>query len=65
MNEKKFVNAQMLSEELGVSKPFAYKLISSWNKELEKAGFCTIHGRVPRAYYEKKFFGFADVAKEV
>ena len=39
--------------------------ISNWNKELEKAGFCTIHGRVPRAYYEKKFFGFADVAKEV
>ncbi|MCD7778152.1 MAG: DNA-binding protein [Clostridiales bacterium] len=65
MNKSLFVNADVLTSELGISRPFAYKLLAQWNSALEKAGYCVIHGRVPRAYYEKKFYGFDSRGKEV
>lgn len=58
MNTDLFVNSETLISELGISRPFAYKLLAKWNEELAKEGYCTIHGRVPRAYYESKFYGF-------
>ena len=46
-----------IAEELGISKPFAYKLVRQMNEELEAKGFLTIAGRVSRKYYEEKFYG--------
>lgn len=52
-----FIKAEKVAEELGVSKPYAYKLVRQMNKELEKEGFITIAGRVSRKYFEEKFYG--------
>ncbi len=41
-----------------ISKPLAYKLIKEMNDELKKEGYLTIAGRVSKAYYHKRFFGF-------
>lgn len=49
-----------VAEELGVSKAHAYKIIRSLNEELVKAGYITIAGKIPRAYWEKKMFGFGE-----
>jgi hypothetical protein len=56
-----FVTAGEVAQDLGVSKPFAYKLVWQMNEELEVKGFITISGRVSRKYYEKKFYGMAQV----
>lgn len=55
-----FVKVDVIVSELQISKPLAYKLIKEMNEELAEAGFMTISGRVPRAYYHKRFFGFME-----
>ena len=57
MSRERFVKAEELANDLGVSKPFAYKLIREMNEELQKQGFITISGRVSRQFFEEKFYG--------
>jgi sugar-specific transcriptional regulator TrmB len=52
------MSADDIAEELGVSKGKAYKLIRDLNQELVKNGFVVISGKLPRAYWEKKFYGY-------
>ena len=42
MKNELFVTAGEVAQELGVSKPFAYKLVRQMNEELEEKGFITI-----------------------
>lgn len=56
-----FVKAGEVAQDLGVSKPFAYKLVRQMNEELEAKVFITIAGRVGRKYYEEKFYGMAQI----
>lgn len=57
MKKELFVKAEEIAEELGVSKPYAYKLVREMNEELKKKGFLIIAGRVSRRYFEEKFYG--------
>ena len=50
--------ADEVAAELGISKGHAYKMIRQMNEELEKAGFIVVAGKIPRAFWEKKFFGY-------
>lgn len=43
---------------LGVSLGYAYKIIRILNKELEKSGYMVISGKVPKGYFEKRWFGY-------
>ena len=52
------MTADEVAAELGISKGHAYKMIRQMNKELEKSGFIVVAGKVPRAFWEKKFFGY-------
>lgn len=61
MKNDLFVTAGEIAQDLGVSKPFAYKLVRQMNEELETKGFITIAGRVSRKNYEEKFYGMAQV----
>jgi len=51
-----FIKAEEVAKELGVSKPYAYKLVRKLNQELEQKGFITISGRVSREYYREKIY---------
>ena len=53
-----------VAEELGVSVPYAYKLIRELNKELRKTGCITIAGRIDRKFFYEKFYGTRDQRKE-
>ena len=53
------ITANELAEMLGVSVGHAYKLIRKLNQELEKEGFLVIAGKVPRRYFEKRWYGFS------
>ena len=48
---------------LGVSKAYAYKIIRDLNGELDALCYLTVSGKVPRAFWEKKFYGYQDVAQ--
>ena len=44
----RFIKADEVAEELGISKPYAYKIIRRLNEELREKGLITIAGRVDR-----------------
>ena len=56
MQEHRLMGAAEVAETLGVSKPYAYKLIRRLNEELESSGCMFIPGKVNRAYLEETFF---------
>ena len=56
MQEHRLMGAAEVAETLGVSKPYAYKLIRRLNEELEGSGCMFIPGKVNREYLEEKFF---------
>ena len=59
MAEKQsFMRVDEVAQELGVSKSYAYKLVKAMNKELAEQGYITMAGRIPRAYWAKKMFGY-------
>ena len=58
MKSNYMMSAEDVAKELGVSKGKAYKLIRDLNQELVKNGFIVISGKLPRAYWEKKFYGY-------
>ena len=58
MEKELFVRAEEVARELGISKPYAYKLVREMNEELKKKGFLTIPGS--RRYFEEKFYGLRD-----
>ena len=55
--ENKFIRAEEVAEELGISKPYAYKIIRQLNEELKGKGFITISGRVSRQYFNERLYG--------
>ena len=52
-----FMRVNEVAEELGVSVPYAYKLIRQMNEELAKTGCITISGRFDRKFFHEKFYG--------
>ena len=58
MVEKIYIVASELAELLGISVGHSYKIIRQLNQELAVEGFLTIPGKVPRRYFEKRWYGF-------
>lgn len=55
---KIYITAHELSDMLGVSMGYAYKIIRMLNNELEKEGFIIIAGKIPKRYFEKRWYGY-------
>lgn len=51
-----FMRVEEVAEEMGVSVPYAYKLIRKLNKELKATGCITISGRIDRKFFYEKFY---------
>ena len=60
MSKELFVRAEEVAGALGISKPYAYKLVREMNEELKQKCFLTIPGRVSRRYFEEKFYGLRE-----
>lgn len=58
MNNNYMVTAQDVVDILGVSKGHAYKIIRQLNRELEDSGYIVVSGKLPKAYWDKKFYGY-------
>lgn len=61
MNKTYMVTAQNVVDMLGVSKGHANKIIRQLNKELEDNGYIVVSGKIPKAYWDKKFYGYQSV----
>lgn len=57
MSKQAFIHADEVAATLGVSKPYAYKVVRELNKELQEKGFLTISGKVSRRYFEERVYG--------
>ena len=55
--EKIYITANDLIDMLGISRAKAYNLIKEMNSELKREGYIVIKGKVPRAYFEKRWYG--------
>ena len=55
MKNELFVTAGEVAQELGVSKPFAYKLVRQMNEELEKKGLSQLPDVSAESIMKKKF----------
>ena len=60
LSKELFIRAEEVAGALGISKPYAYKLVREMNEELKQKGFLTIPGRVSRRYFEEKFYGLRE-----
>lgn len=55
--EKIYITANELIDMLGISRAKAYNLIKEMNSELKREGYIVIKGKIPRAYFEKRWYG--------
>ena len=60
-----YYTAKDISQLLGVSVSKAYELIKIMNQELEKEGYLVLSGKVPIAYFGKRWYGLETMQKEL
>ena len=56
------ITSEEVEESMGISLGYAYKLLRKLNKELADQGYVTVSGKIPRAFWEKKFYGYSQIA---
>ena len=62
MRAKYMMDVNDVISELGVSRSKAYQILRQLNKSLEEEGYTSIAGKIPRPYWETKFYGYAQMA---
>lgn len=55
--EKVYYSANDLVEMLDISKASSYKIIRQLNDELKALGYIVLQGKVPKKYFEEKWYG--------
>ena len=53
-----FMRVNEVAEELGISIPFAYRIIRQMNEELAKTGCITIAGRIDRKFFPREILWY-------
>ena len=56
MKSNAFYTDEDIAMMLSVSKPTAYRIIRELNEKLHEQGFITIAGRIPKKFFEEKFY---------
>lgn len=57
MNEKLYYTALEVAAMIGVGRTTAYNLLRAMNKELREAGYLVVDGKIPKDYFDEKYFG--------
>ena len=52
-----YFTAMEVASMLGVSRGQAYKLVKGMNEELAKKGYIVIPGKVPKKYFNERYYG--------
>lgn len=60
MMTSRFVNADEVAADYGVSQSMGYRIIRRLNDELKEKGYITVAGRVSRKYYGERTYGYSE-----
>lgn len=60
-DSKIYFTAKELADMLDISIGHSYKLIRQLNQELAKENFLVIAGKVPKRYFEKRYYGLSGI----
>ena len=52
-----YFTAMEVASMLGVSRGQAYKLVKGMNEELAKKGYIVVSGKVPKKYFNERYYG--------
>ena len=63
MQNKLFLKAAVISENLEVKQTTVNENIGNLNKEVEEQGYLTLRGKVPTKYFVKRFYGVEDTCE--
>lgn len=59
MRTNYMMTVEDVMNELGVKRSKAYSILKQLNNELEAEGYVAVRGKIPRPYWETKFYGFS------
>ena len=59
MDSKVYYTAMEVAKMLVVSRAKGYKIVRELNEELTKKGYIVIAGKIPKKFFEEKYYGFA------
>ncbi|MBO4911482.1 MAG: ICEBs1 excisionase [Butyrivibrio sp.] len=57
MNEKLYYTAAEIAQMIGVGRTTAYGIVKQMNEELKSRGFLAVRGKVPKEFFDAKYFG--------
>ena len=63
--KKIYYSAKDIAEMLDVSIASAYKIIRRMNEELKNKGYITIQGKVPKTFFDEKWYGLSSMTEIV
>ena len=63
--EKLYYTADEVARMIGVGRTTAYGIVKKLNKELEKDGFLVVGGKLPKEYFDAKYFGGSHPKEEI
>lgn len=64
MEKNYLMTAADVADVLGISKSHAYKLIREMNDELLENGYMCVAGKIPRPFWESKFYGLGQEVRK-
>lgn len=59
MRTNYMMTVEDVMSELGVKRSKAYSILKQLNNELTKEGYVAVRGKIPRPYWETKFYGYS------
>lgn len=60
-----FIKAAEISEVMGKSKSYGYKVVRELNKELSEKGYMIVEGQTNRQYFYERFYGLLQMKGDV
>ena len=58
VRSKQFIGADEIAETLEMSRTYAYTVIKKLNAELAEKGYLTVTGKVPRKYFNERYYAY-------
>ena len=57
MDGKLYYTAAEIAEMIGVGRTSAYAIVRKMNNELKSKGYLTVNGKIPKEFFNEKYFG--------
>lgn len=63
--KKIYYSAKDISVMLDISLASSYKIIRQMNEELKNKGYIIIQGKVPKAFFDEKWYGLNSITENI